>query len=448
MADKPSVLVIGAGIAGLTVAHRLRRAGVDVRVHEAGTEAGGVIRSRRDRGFLIESGPNTLLDTSDAVAALISELGLERSLMVPGDDAKNRYILRDGAIHALPRSPVGLARTPLLSVKAKARLLAEPFIREGEGTDATVADFFRRRLGAEVVDYLVNPFISGIYAGDPEKLAMRHAFPKISRLADDYRSLLLGGIRGRRPGARKPRLVSFCNGLAELPRAMASGLGRSLHLSSPVIGLERKGDAWQAGLRRGGERADAVVLTLPAHACAALSAPPALTEKFALLKQIRYAGLAVVALGFRRDDVAHPLDGFGALFPECEGRRTLGALFSSSLFPGRAPEGHVLLTAFIGGERSPSVLNGSDDVIATEVIRDLTGLLGIGSDPVFISVERHRSAIPQYEQDYDRFLEAMAALEEENPGLYLAGSFRGGISVPETIESAIATAARVEEYLR
>ncbi|MDP3069927.1 MAG: protoporphyrinogen oxidase [Opitutaceae bacterium] len=444
------VAILGGGITGLTAAWHLQRAGVPVVVFETAPVAGGVVTSARADGWLHEAGPNSLLEGSADVAAFIDAVGLGPHRLYAAASAKSRYVVRAGRLIAMPTSPFSFLRTPLFSLRAKLGLLGEPFrARSPADAEESVAEFVERRLGPEFLDYAVNPFVGGVYAGDRRQLSVRHAFPKLHALEQEHGSLLLGALKRRNAsGGPKGRIFSFPDGLAELPRALAHSLGGSLRLSHRVDSVRRTDGAWEIAFESGGPRRaepfSAVVCALPADALAKLefSGVPAAAQ-FSALREIEHPPVVSVLAGFRRADVAHPLDGFGVLVPEVERRRVLGVLFSSSLFPGRAPEGHVALTTFVGGVRSPALAALDDDGLRQLVREELGALLGVRGEPVHYRVRCWPRAIPQYALGYARFKKIFADVEAAAPDLFIGGNARDGISLAHCIESGRRLASEV-----
>ncbi|APZ44153.1 protoporphyrinogen oxidase [Acidihalobacter ferrooxydans] len=441
------ILVIGAGVTGLTLAWALRERGHGVRLLEAHPTAGGKIRSRHADGYRVDLGPNSLLERpGQGLSRLIDALELRPRVVEANAQAKRRYVCREGRVLALPGGPLDFIRTPLFSARAKLRLLSEPW-RTSAAADESIAQFVRRRLGAEFLDWAVDPFVSGVYAGDPEKLSVRAATARVHALEAQAGSLFLGAARqaAKRRGsgpAPRSRLIGFRDGMQELTDALAARLGDDLQTDSAVAGLRRVGGHWVAETAQGAVEGARLVLALPAYAAADLLE----SFKWELAGELRgigYPGVANVALGLPRAAVQHPLDGFGMLIPSREGRETLGVLFSSTLFPGRAPAGHVLLTAFIGGARNPEAHARDDATLIERVIADITPLLGIDAAPTFSRVTRWPRAIPQYTIGHlDRLARIDAALAEL-PGLSLAGNWRGGIAVGDCIDNALALADRL-----
>ncbi len=434
------VAVIGGGLTGLTAAWQLHRAGVPVVVFEAAALPGGVIASTRDGAWLWESGPNTLLEGSADVAAFVDAVGLGGRRCYAADSANNRYVVRDAQLVAMPTSPLAFVRTRLFSWRAKLGLVGELWrARAPADAEESVADFVERRLGREFLDYAINPFVGGVYAGDPRRLSVRHGFPKLHALEQEHGSLLRGAFRRRNTsGGPKGRIFSFPEGLAELPRALAASLGGAVRDATRVQALRRPAGGWtiESGGPAGAESFSAVLCALPADALAQLrfeGVPGA--ERLAELQAIEQPPVVSVFTGYRREDVAHPLDGFGLLMPEVERRRILGVLFSSTLFPGRAPEGHVALSTFVGGVRSPELARLDDAGLRQLVREELGALLGVRGEPVYCHVQRWPRAIPQYTLGYERFKAIFTGLEAAAPGLHFGGNARDGISLANCIES-------------
>ncbi len=444
MSSPSHIAVVGGGISGLAAAWRLRARGVAVTLFEASAQPGGMLRSVRRDGYLVDEGPNTLVARSQTVVDVIEALGLTGERLPASEAAVHRYVVRGGTPVPIPTSPLSLATTPLLSARAKLRLLAEPFVGRSPLEDEPLADFVRRRLGPEVLDYAVNPFVAGVWAGDPESLSARWAFPTLHALEREHGSLARGLVHRLRhrplTPRSSPRPFSFRDGVQTLSDALARSLGDTVVLGAPVTALQRDANRWTVTARIGGslrpDLFDGVVFAAPLHRL------PSVEGGFAV-PPVVYPPVSVLALGFRRSDVAHPLDGFGVLVPEREPFRLLGALFSSTLFPGRAPAGHVLLTCFLGGTRHPADAALPTDALTTLALADLRSLLGVRATPVFVHRAQWDRAIPQYDLGHHRVLTALADLEARHPGLAFAATAHRGISVGDALEAGLEAAGRL-----
>ncbi|HUE35871.1 MAG TPA: protoporphyrinogen oxidase [Candidatus Acidoferrum sp.] len=448
-----SVAVIGAGITGLTAAFRLKRNGIPATVYEAGRRAGGVIQSVRQDGFLAESGPNTLLETAPEISQLIRDLNLEPRRLYSHPDAEARFVVLAKQPVAMPSSPPGIFLSSLLSAGAKFALLREPFIPpRRDDAEESVAEFVSRRLNREFLDRLVDALVAGIYAGDPYKLSVQHAFPKLARLETKYGSLIKGQILGARERKKTGQIAkdrapkfSFDEGLQVLPDTLASQA--DVKFNTPITRLAKSDNVWRVTTPNGDAEHDAIIYCGTAWRLAEL---PIIVEKLldvSLFSEIRYAPVAGVVLGFRREDVTHPCQGFGILIPKIEGFKILGTIFSSALFPNRAPAGHLLLSSYVGGERYPELAGLAPDELVTITCQDLAALLGVRGKPAFVHTALYPRAIPQYNLGYGKFKNRMNEIESTAPGLFFAGHFRDGVSLADSIVSGCNAAARVKNFL-
>ena len=467
------VAIIGAGITGLTAAFYLKRAGVPVTVYEAGGRVGGVIRSVRKDGFLAEFGPNTILETSPQIAQLVRDAGLESRKLATDPKAEARFVVRDKRPIEMPGSPLGFFTTKLFSAKAKLAVLREPFIKpRRDGVEESIGQFVVRRFNQEFLDHAIDALVAGIYAGDPDKLSLTHAFPKLKALEDKYGSMIKGQVLGARERKKTGEVAkdrapkfSFDEGMQVLPDILAAGLGASVKLNTPVTRLAQTDGGWRVTTASGVAEFGAIIYCGTAYKLAELQiagAPvsdPASREKTSagtpgrepslqIFSEIRYPPVASVVLGFRREDVTHPCNGFGMLIPKIERFNILGTIFSSALFPNRAPDGHLLLTSYIGGERQPELASLPPEKLTELVEKDLEILLGVSGRPVFTHHHFWPHAIPQYNVGYGKFKERMTEIEHQAPGMFFAGHCRDGISVGDSIVSGVRIAGRVTEFVK
>ncbi len=454
--DTYDLLVIGAGPSGLAAAVRAISEGEKVCLIEKQGRSGGSVQTIHQNGFLAESGPNTLVLTDDALQPLLDAAGVSDQLIAANPAARSRFIVRKGQPHALPQSPLGMIRTPIFTARGKLRLLGDLFKAATPYLDQiSLGGYVRERFGTEALDYALNPLIGGIYAGDPEQLSLRYAFPSLYGIASSSRSLVLGGLRAARQKRRRQRnpslaaqspkgrrMLSLPGGLGALTDALAQRIEEDpssrLQLNTTIQRLStRPNGRWRADFTdRNAAEATRLVLAIPGHALANLPLDaepfPALAAKAAA---IRYPAVTSVSIGYPRQAIQHPLGGFGALIPEREGLSILGVLFASELFPGRAPEGHTLLTCFTGGIRQPAIAELADPVLLERVQADLRKLLGVSGNPSSTSITRWPRAIPQYDATYGDALAAFEAFEAQFPSVKIAGQVRNGISLPNSLLS-------------
>lgn len=468
------VAVIGAGISGLAAAHALHAAGRDVVVLERSASPGGRIHSEKRDGFLVEHGPNSMVAPAPAAEQLIATLGLADQRIERGEHVRNRYLVRDGRAHALPIHPLRFFASSFFSLSGRLRLLAEPFVGAQAG-DETVAGFVRRRFGDELARYVFDPLVGGLYAGDPEKLSIEALFPHLKRLEREHGSVMLGAWAARRAGKRSfdPRaraLFSFQGGMSTLPAAIVAALPQRVHCDCAVERIEPLADGFRITVRRhepAGQpqgrmrearrfpdrqlsmlRTRAVVVATPAYAAARLLEPLDAAMAGALAG-IEHPPLAVVALAYPRTAIAHPLDGLGLLAPKVEQRAVLGLIFSSTLFSGRAPADHVLLTAYAGGARQPALARLPRDELVALVQGEVRQLLGAraAARPVFTSVRYWRHALPQPDLGHGQRMADLERLQQRWPGLVVTGNYTGGVSTAACIAGGEAAASRVREHL-
>lgn len=437
------VAIIGAGITGLTAAFELKQQGIDCTVFEASDRVGGCIRTAKQDGFLVECGPNSILDTHPDIGKLIARLGIEGNKLPSKPEANNRFIVRDGKLVALPTSPPAFLKTKAFSTRAKLRLMKEPFIRSKSNEQESLAEFVVRRLGREFLDYAIDPFVSGVYAGDPTRLATFHAFPKLYALEQQYGSLIKGAIKGAKErkqreevASKDARMFTFDDGMEVLPNRLAEKLGDAVRLNTPVSGFQPlESGKWRVN----DDEFTDLLLAIPAHAMPALETPFDLS----LMDEIYYPAVTSCSLGFGLNQFTHPLNGFGMLIPGLENRFSLGALFPSSIFPERAPAGMALLTVFIGGSKRPERALMDEDEMVEKVLGDLRDLLGLDGGPEFRMLSVWPKAIPQYIVGYEKYLNHMKQIESEFPGIHFAGHYRDGISVANSLLSGLNVARRI-----
>lgn len=451
--QEPCVAVIGGGISGLAAAHRLVEMGAKterpprVLLFEASGRIGGVISTERSGGFVIESGPDSFLSEKPWGIELSQRLGLQDELIGTRDEWRRTYVVRNGRLHSLPEGFLLLAPTrfwsllasPLFSWRGKLRMATELLLPRGKGGDESLASFVRRRLGRELLDRVAQPLVGGVYTADPERLSLAATMPRFLEMERRHRSVILAMRRQQRQlapgapesGARWSLFVSFRQGMQSLVDRLAQRLPEgAIRLRAPISKIEREGRSW----RLNGERCDAVIVATPAHQSAELLRSVA-SSLAAELMQIPYASSVTVNLAYRREEIPHPLDGFGFVVPHAEGRMILACSFSSLKYPGRAPAEFVLLRAFAGGALQPEILALDDEAIGARVCSELRALLGIVAEPLLKRIARYPDSMPQYRVGH---LDRLARIDQHLkglPGLLLAGSAYQGVGISDCIHS-------------
>jgi oxygen-dependent protoporphyrinogen oxidase len=447
------VLVVGGGITGLSAAFTLqeeaRRRGLplDLRLLEAGGEPGGHAHTIEEDGFLVEAGPNGFLAREPETLALVEELGLGPRLVEALPEAKRRFIVRGGRLRRVPESPPTFVTSDALSLRGKLRLAGELFAPgPPEGVDETVFEFARRRIGAEAAEMLVDAAVSGISAGDSRALSVAAQFPLMVEMEREHGGLIRAMFARRKTGPGGSRLLSFDRGLRTLTATIADRLGTAVCTGTAARSIDQRAGGWRVETDRGVLDADELVLALAARTTAPLVAPLDWCLADAL-GQIPYSGVSVVALAYRNEDIGRGLDGYGYLVTRPEKLATLGVVWESSLFPGRAPEGMALLRVFLGGARQPGLVGESEQGAEAIAREELQRVMGIVAEPERRWVFRWPHAIAQYTVGH---LERLAAIRDRagrHRGLTLCGTSYDGVSFNHAIVSGRRAARRVADRL-
>ena len=436
------VAVIGAGISGLSTAHFLKRVGAEVTVFEKNGTPGGTIGTKVVEGYLVENGPNSTSETNFVIDELLTDLSIKDEKVYADENSKYRFILRGGELHALPSGLGSFLSTKLWTPGGKLRLFGEPFIGRANHEES-IADFVTRRLGKEFLNYAINPFVAGVYAGNPSELSVRAAFPKLYALEEKYGGLLKGTIKGARERKKRPdkakvsaKLFAFKSGMGILPATIAGSLGSRVNYNVSVESVKRDGTQFRVSFSHDGksesEAYDAVVLSVPSYAAAGM-VKSWLPELSSELSKIKYPPVAVAVLGYKREQVKIDLKGFGFLIPEVEKRKILGTIWSSSIFPNRAPEGYVEFTTFVGGSRQPKLAMMSTDEIAKISHEENAALMKIDGEPAFKAISKWDKAIPQYNIGHLSIIDAVTHVENLHKGFYICSNYKDGISVADCI---------------
>jgi oxygen-dependent protoporphyrinogen oxidase len=487
------ITIVGGGISGLTVAYALisgsrftvHGSRFDVTVFEADSRAGGKIWTDKVDGFLCEKGPNGFLDNKPKTLELCENLGIEP--LRSNENAKKRYIFSSGKLNLLSESPLSFLKSDLMSWHGKLRMLYELIAPKGP-EDETVADFVTRRLGKEALEKLIDPMSSGIFAGDPYKMSIKHCFPRIKELEQEYGSLIRALIKLQKARKKEQRtrntpsltlpprgggqgwggdselrtndrvgpaptgnLTSFYNGTQTITDALTERLDGRVRIGVSVKGLARlggsasggkKGDSYQLHTSEGIVDTDIVVLATPAYTSAEILKGFDLKLSKVLL-EIPYAPVSVVCFGYKREKVLHSLNGFGFLIPHKERRKILGTLWDSSIFPNRAPEGYILLRSMVGGAKSPELTMLDDSALVNTVFDELKPIVSLKAEPDIFRIYRWEKAIPQYELGHGEKLGLIDEQLKLYPDLYLTGNAYRGIGMNDCIENGYKVAEEI-----
>lgn len=463
------IVIVGAGISGLCTAHYLVRelsdAGrsAEILILEAEETPGGKMRTFRQDGFNMEWGPNGFLTNKPYSMDLVRELGIEDRLARSSDLARKRFIYSGGKLHRLPETPPAFFRSDLMSVRGRIRIMGELFAPgpPPDSVDESLGDFARRRLGQEALEKLIEPMVTGIYCGDPDRMSLKSCFRLIHDLERRHGGLVKGMIALKRERSRAGVksemsagpggvLMSFDQGVQALIDVMAGRLTDGLHTGVSVGRVEVRGDRYRLSVTEKGRHeeidTDAVVLATPAYTAAAV-----LSELDATLSEalagIAYSPISVVALGYEKATMGNPLDGFGFLIPRGERRKILGSLWDSSVFPNRAPEGKSLLRAMVGGVRAPELASLPADDLVALTRQEYRDILGISGEPVLARVFFHEKGIPQYLVGHSRRMETVDDRLARLPGLHLNSNAYRGITLNDCVLQSKLTAGRLAKEL-
>ena len=459
MQSDKKIVIIGAGISGLTTAYLLHKEDYDVVVLEQKDKVGGSIETISENGFIFDRGPNSGLETTPIIKQLVEDLHLEDQFVYANREGNKRYVLRNGELHALPMSPPAFFKTKLFSGKAKLRLMAEPFIkRSKDGYYQSIAEFVTRRLGKEFLDYAINPFVAGVYAGRPEELSVKSAFPKLYALEEDYGGLIIGTIRSIRKrkksketSKQSAKMFSFKDGMMVLPEAIKRKLGNRVNIGVEVISVRKTSKGNYGVTYREEEQtltllADIALSTVPAYKAAELLGhfDETLVKH---LNDIYYPPVLVLYLVYKKNSIGQPLDGFGFLVPEKEEKSFLGAIWSSVIFPNRSDESKASFTLFIGGSRDAGFVDDVEQNVIDRARREFELIMKISAEPVMISKRFWPRAIPQYNIGYVEHENYFDHFEKDNEGIILGGNYRGGISIGDCIKNSELVAQKIKNLI-
>jgi len=430
------VAVIGGGISGLSTAYRLKSEGINVKVFEREDKAGGSVKTLKLKGYICELGPQTVLADNE-VTEFIKSTGIEP--LFASEESKIRYIYKGGKLIPVPLNPLSFMTSPLLTLKGKLCVLAEPIARKSTKEEETVAEFVKRRFGEEFLENIVAPFLSGVYAGDPNRLSVKYAVRRIYELEKKFGSVIKGAIKLKALGPRG-KLISFREGFYQFIEHISEDL--DIETGKPVLNITKKDDKYIIVTPEEKYEARVVVLAVPSYSLAYIlrSLYPSVAGEF---DKIEYAPLVVINVGVEKGNIP---PGFGFLIPRKEGKRILGVIFSSHLFPDRSPEGKELLTVYIGGATDPEAVDLEDDELMEITKRELKEILSLNNVD-FFHIKKWRKAIPQYNVGHGRYYELRDEIENNFKGIVITGNFLDGVSMADCIRNSKKTAEKVKALL-
>lgn len=433
------IAIVGGGIAGISAAVFLKKTGHEPIVFEKEAELGGCIYSIQKEGYSLECGPNTVLLNTDGFKALVKELDLNETMVLPNiEAAKNRFIIKGARLRKVPTKPQEFVSNSLLSIPQKFRLLLELSISKKESNaNESIADFVRRRFGKAFYDNFINPFVTGIYAGDPEQMSVKYALKMLWELEQEYGSVIKGFIKkSKKEGKKAPsKMFQLKGGLKQIFTAFEEQKLAEVHKSTSVVRVKKVEDAYALEINKLGvvstETFDKVIFTSPSHILSSQIDHPSLST---LLNKINYVPITIMHFGFDQANVGEKIPGFGALTKENEKKSFLGLLFNSRIFKHVAPKGKDLFTAIIGGARSPELGRMDNDSLKALVLKDIKNLMQIEGEEVFYHVWKKDKAIPQYDLNHHQLIKEIEQFEDSNTGLHIMSNFVRGISVGDCVD--------------
>lgn len=441
------VIVIGAGVSGLSVARDLLGRGCDVQVLERQVNIGGNAVSERFDGYLMEHGPSTLNASVSGAMEQLAALGLADSAHDLGPGVRKRFLVNKGCMSAISVHPLGFFLSNYLSVSERISMAAE-ILRpcKRDGAEETIYDFARRRFGRGFADKVIDPMAAGLFMGDSQNLSINGAFPKLAELEQKYGSIMRGVIQAKRGSEPGRKLYSWPGGMAAIPEALAAGLQGRVHTGKTVLKITPTPSGFIVKTNDATVQTRAVVLAVQPHVAAMLLEE--IEPKTAKAAQdISAPPIGVVYLGYKRAQVNHPLDGLGFLGTKSKSRIISGAQFCSTMFEGRAPEGHVSISCYTGGARNPELADVRDADLIAQVTAELSGLLDITGAPVVARAHRWVRGLPQYTLGHMARRQILESSNTRLPGMFLAGNYMQGVSIANCMVTAADTASRVASTL-
>jgi len=431
---KIKTIILGAGISGLSAAHFLSKKSNDFVILEGSNRVGGWINSEKIKGYVCENGPNTVLLNNTALIALLKDLNLEKELCKPRENAaNNRYVLHKNKLQKIPTTPWQFFVSPLLRLSDKLLLLKEPFIKKHKN-DTSLASFSKKRFGAGFYEQLILPFVTGIYAGNPEKMSVKYTLKSLWEIEQKYGSVFKGFKKNLKEKQKnslpKVKMFTLPNGLSQLTDCIGNNLGDKLHLNTKVERIEKTNTVFTIHTNKGVFECDQVICTLPANATSKLIRESILKEK---LQDLEYVPIDVFHFGFDKKHIKKPVTGFGLLTKKTDKKHFLGILFNSQIFPHTAPKDKELFTLIIGGSRQSELCQKKPTELQEILLKEISEILNINGEPSFIKHIRYEKAIPQYSLEHQGLVNSLEKYQTDHPGFYFLSNYIQGISVSDRV---------------
>lgn len=442
------VLIVGAGLSGLSIAYELQKLQVPYQVLEVSDHTGGVMKSIREDGFELDAGANTIA-ASPELLQYFSELGLDKEILQATAASKNRFLVRRQQLHAVSPHPFKIMGSPYLSRSSKWRLFTERFRKPAPAAgEETVSDFVTRRFNKEIAEYVFDPVLSGIYAGNPDLMSVAEVLPALPRWEREYGSVTKGLMKDKGAmGGRK--IISFKGGNQLLTNRLQQLLTTPVRFNCKVTDIATVDNGYRVSVvengATGGYTAEKIILATPAYSTAE-TITRLDTVTAALLNNVHYPRMGVLHLGFDASALPQPLDGFGFLVPNAEHMHFLGAICNTAIFPGKAPEGKILFTVFLGGARQEQLFDQLDQAtLQQRVVAEITSLLHLSAPPVMQRFSTWNKAIPQLNVGHVNLRNAVADFEKKYPGIHITGNYLQGVAIPALLQHAAALAASLKK---
>lgn len=452
-------LVLGGGISGLVTAYKLNKAGNNVLLVEKNLNCGGSIETFIVDGNIYEYGAHSIILVSSTINSLIEELNIEDSVLIAGENSYKKFILKDNSLYYVFLHPDSILNSPIFSFRTKLKFFLEKFLpRSKDDYGITVESYIKKRLGNEFLRYFMEPVASEVYAGDVSRLSIKAAYPKIFALEKEYGSLVTGmkeSLKKINSGELKPsgsgKLISFKDGMSFLTKTLVRKLDGKIQNLSEVIEISKTQNGYSVTVNNAGETkvfyAKSVISTIQAYKLAEVNSffPADLIKT---LNAVNYASIVSVNLSFKKNDVRRLLEGYGILTTASEKKPFRTVIYSSELFPDKYNPGTTVFTIYSGGINNPEILDLDDEEIFESFISELKNIMDIKADPLLKGIRKMKRALPQYETGYGEMDKSIVNFETLNPGFYIAGNFRGGISTGDSIKNATESAIKIDKYLK